>query len=289
MAPAKQSQPQSAMEALLAAVAAAPDLTREIAALKSAQADYDNIRQKAGEAHATDYAGELNSTHAALVAARARHDIGRATDEELAAAKAAYAAAQEKADMAPGRRAVLMEELEQSRDAIQSALEALDDAKAEWASTVTDAARAAELEALRLLVSASKALHMADPYREWVGTLQILEALPHYSEAFAGGGAVNVVPEAVEPGQIAYSLVVSRRALRSLEYVPDMDRLGRAIASTREEQLSPQSIEKARTAALLKANGGNVPPVQSMPPQVGMDTTSAVIGAGSGKVPYSQF
>lgn len=284
-APKPATKPQGPLAALEAAVAAAPDLTCEIAAVKAAQAAYDIIKQKAAEAHSTNYAGELNTTHAALVAAQARFDIGKVTADDLATAKAAHATSREMADMAPGRRAVLLEELEASRTEIQTALEALREARHAWEDEVEDAAREAELEAIRLLVSASRALHFADPEREWNGPLQFLEGLPNYTSAFAGGRAVHVASSIAEPDSIDFANTVTRRATRALEYVADLDPAGRSMAQNREAQLTPVEIEKARVAALAKENRGHNVPNVTMSPQVGDGNTSAVIAHGASRAP----
>ena len=239
----------SSLDRLHAALASAPDLTKELGALQTAQQAFDDIRQKAAEAHSTDYAAMINNARANVVTAQARFEIGRATDQDLAEAKAGYAAAKEKAEFAQGRRAVFHDELEHARGAIQDAIDALDDAKLEWSEKVTTAAREAENLALRLLVTASHALHLTDSERPQVYAMQILSALPQYTDLFAGGGATSIRSEATEPDQIYSSNVTRRRASRSLDYVPDSDRMSASRAENREVQLSPQSIEQAREYA----------------------------------------
>jgi len=290
MAPTKNQAANNIMATLQAAVAAAPDVSKEIAAIEAAQATFDTIQQKAREAHGTNYAAELNRTHAALVTAQARHDVGRCSAEDLAEAKAAYADAQEKANLAPGRRAVLLDELERSREAIQDAVSALDDAQQDWAGNVDEIARKAEKLALELLVSASHALRIADPERHQVYAMQILEALPQYSGNFAGGGATQVLSEVAEPEQTLLASTVRRRAMRSLEYLPDSDRMSASQAENREAQLAPDAIEKARQAALASANKGHKIPIVSTPPQVGDAAPGVVFAANSVKTaPYTQF
>lgn len=268
MAPSKSAvQPQTPMAALEAAIANAPDLSNEISAVKAAQNEFDAIKAKATETHTHNYAAELNETHGAMVAAQARFDIAKGSAEDLAKARDAYAVASDKADAAPGRRAILLDELEKSREAIAAAVRALEEARYEWASEVENAARSAEVEAVRLLVNASVALRFVDPERGWLSAGEIISTLPGVNANFGGGRAVHVGPEVVQPDQINYANVVHRRANLSLDYLADSTPIGRSVAATREANLAPAEIERARVTAIAKANQGHSVPAYQPPPE----------------------
>lgn len=255
---AKTTPPASPLDDLADAINAVPDLTAELAELDAASERFETVRQSANMgANATDLVAKLNETHANLVSVQAKFSIARASVDELEAARAAYAEARDAADMAPGRRLVVLEELEKIRDEVSEGRDALAEARAPWSATVLSAINAAEREALAILASVAKARALVDPEFRPAGVHQIASALPGYSLATAGGELHAITADIPMPAAVRHSNAALQSATRLLEYVPDASPMARSAADARERQLDPAAIEAARIAAIQNANRGH--------------------------------
>lgn len=160
---AKATMTHTSLDALLAAVSDGPDIAREFEGLKATIDRVGELQRKAQEAHGTDYHGAIKRTRETLNATAAMYDIGRATLEELQAAKAAHAAAVEALELAPGRMAVFQTEIDAAATLLSEKLGALTTKLAPWVSSVGAASDRAIADGLALVMAGLQARALQDP------------------------------------------------------------------------------------------------------------------------------
>lgn len=153
----------SSLDALLAAVSDCPDISIEFADLKAAIDRIGELQRKAREAHGTDYHGAIKRARETLNATAAMHDIGRATLEELQAAKGAHAAVVEALELAPGRMAVFQAEIDSASTILSEKCDGLTSKLGPWGGSVGAASDRVIADGLALVLAGLQARALRDP------------------------------------------------------------------------------------------------------------------------------
>jgi hypothetical protein len=137
---------------LLAALANEPDVGPALAALKVASDRFNAIRAKLNDETIEESATRREAdARTALVRAQALSEIGNATSNDVATARAELQAATEALQGIAGRDEVLADELRKVQQEVSQSHEVLQEAFSKWRSTALDAARATAAEGVRLI------------------------------------------------------------------------------------------------------------------------------------------
>ncbi|MGV8830430.1 MAG: hypothetical protein ACOH2N_00520 [Devosia sp.] len=231
-------QPTEALSALLAAIADAPDVSNEATALQAASDRFDLVRRKINDR--TDFHGRIKKARELVNALSARVEIGKAAPEDLASAKVELADAREALELAPGRRAVMVDELESVRDDMMAADEALDLRLSEWRNRVRQAMYRLEATASQALHAAAMAFDLVrfDNGQTAPDLFSLIAGFPNRHGNWAGGESTTLAPVDLRaPSQIGRAKYLLDSARRRAEYVPDANPMERSSAGIREADL----------------------------------------------------
>lgn len=147
---------QAALQAVLASF---PELGELAGKLRAASAAYESIRTKAFDrSFAAAAEATEQETRATLVSKEALAEIGRASVEEVAAARQAHREAQEKLAKAPGRQEALTAELRKVQDELNALLGQVDAVVNEWVTQAKVSALQLATAGVELIVEAAQSL-----------------------------------------------------------------------------------------------------------------------------------
>ncbi|SFV32258.1 hypothetical protein SAMN05216456_1588 [Devosia crocina] len=181
--------------ALTEVLAADPGVSAQLAALKTANDRFDFVAEKVRESHAQNYHQRIRDQQKVVTELQAKFDVGKVEAEDLASAKRELADAKEALELAPGRRKVLLEELEVADAAINAAQTALGKALVPWETKLTEARKALELQAAQLLFVAAQAFNLQHPGVVRVGSFgNFILDLPSSYGAFGGDARADELP-----------------------------------------------------------------------------------------------
>lgn len=182
------------LQKLQAALSAKPDADAELSALQAACDRFDRVQQALPTTTYSQYARAITDAKKRATEVQAKFDVGTATAGDLAAAKKALSAAQEALEMAPGRRDVIVSEMEVAEVAIAATQAKLREKLGPWYRDVEDARRQLEADAATLTFAAAEAFAVTDPSTSAGSIAGFVAQIPVSYGGFAHGKPLLPIP-----------------------------------------------------------------------------------------------